>query len=62
MEKENNLWRNVIIVSIVVAVVVAVLAGLIRTEKRFHRLIGILRSHLPQKRQNREFRIELEDI
>lgn len=62
MENESKVMRNILIVLAVLAAVGVALWALIRTEKRLHRLLGIVKGHLPKNRKNREFRIELEDI
>lgn len=62
MENENKVVRNLLIVLAVMAAIGMALWVLIRTERRLHRLLGILKGRLPRRRENRQFRIELEDI
>ena len=62
MENESKVVRNVWITLGVLAAVAVALWALIRTEKRLHRLLGIIKGRIPKSRKNRQFRIELEDI
>ena len=54
--------RNVWITLGVLAAVAVALWALIRTEKRLHRLLGMIKGRVPTRRKNRQFLIELEDI
>ncbi len=62
MENESRVTRNVLITLAVLAAVGVALWALIRTERRMHRLLGVIKGHMPQSRKNREIRMELEDI
>lgn len=62
MEHESRVLRNVLITLAVIAGVLLALWALIRTERRLHRLLGIIKGKMPTSRKNRQFRIELEDI
>lgn len=62
MENESKVTRNILIVLAILVAVAVALWALIRTEKRLHRLLGIVKSHLPKSRKTRDFHIELEDI
>ena len=62
MENESKVMRNVWITLGVLAAVAVALWALIRTEKRLHRLLGMIKGRVPTRRKNRQFFIELEDI
>ena len=62
MEHESKVLRNTLITLAVIAGVLLALWALIRTERRLHRLLGVIKGKLPTRRKNRQFTIELEDI
>ena len=62
MDNESRTIRNLWITLGVLAAVAVALWALIRTERRLHRVLGIIKGRMPKSRKNREFRIELEDI
>ena len=59
MEKKNNGWNIVLIVAALVAALVAVLVLFVRTEQRLYRLLGMVEEHLPHRRKNAAFEVEL---
>ena len=59
MEKKNNGWKIVLIVSALIAALVAVLVLFVRTEQRLYRLLGLVEEYLPRRQKNAKFEVEL---
>ena len=58
MEKKNS-YGWIIALVLVIGALAAAAVLFLRTERRMLRLVGMLENHLPRKRKNTEFRVEL---
>lgn len=59
MEKKNNGWKIVLIVAGLVAAAATILYLCIRTEQRLFRVLGAVERHLPRRKKNLAFEVEL---